>query len=162
VFNWLPLGAVLGKKVFVVHGGLFAKDDVTIEELKKLNRNRQPPDEGAMCEMLWSDPQQFPGRAPNKRGVGITFGPDVTKRFLEKNNLELVVRAHEVKEQGYLVEADGHLVTVFSAPNYCDQVGNKGAVIRFVDWKPNYVQYDAVPHPNVKPMAYANSFGLFQ
>lgn len=40
-----------------------------------------------MCELLWSDPQPYPGRGPSKRGVGISFGPDVTKRFLQDNNL---------------------------------------------------------------------------
>ena len=30
----------------VMHGGLFSRDDVTLEELKTISRNRQPPDEG--------------------------------------------------------------------------------------------------------------------
>jgi len=163
VFNWLPLGAVLNEKVFVVHGGLFEKDDVTLDDIRKIDRNCQPPHAGLMTDMLWSDPQPFPGRSQNKRGVGIAFGPDVTKRFLEKNNLDLVVRSHEVKEEGYLVEADGKLITIFSAPNYCDQVGNKGALIRFEtkEMKPKFVQFQCVPHPQTKPLAYANSFGMF-
>lgn len=40
-----------------------------------------------MCELLWSDPQPQPGRGPSKRGVGLSFGGDVTKRFLHENNL---------------------------------------------------------------------------
>jgi serine/threonine-protein phosphatase 5 len=40
-----------------------------------------------MCELLWSDPQPYPGRGPSKRGVGLSFGGDVTKRFLQENNL---------------------------------------------------------------------------
>lgn len=78
-FRNLPLGAVLAGKVFVVHGGLFTRDDVTLDELRSLNRFREPPDEGPMCEMLWSDPQPGLGRAPSKRGVGVAFGADVTK-----------------------------------------------------------------------------------
>jgi serine/threonine-protein phosphatase 5 len=35
---------------------------------------------------------------------------------------DLIIRSHEVKEQGYEIEANGKLITVFSAPNYCDQV----------------------------------------
>lgn len=42
---------------------------------------------GLMCEILWSDPQPNLGRGPSKRGVGLAFGADVTKRFLEENNL---------------------------------------------------------------------------
>jgi len=93
--------------------------NVTLDDIRAIDRFRQPPDEGLMCEILWSDPHPYPGRAPSKRGVGVAFGPDVTKAFLEKNGLELLVRSHEVKEEGYLIEADGKLITVFSAPNYC-------------------------------------------
>ena len=48
-----------------------------------------------MCELLWSDPQAADGRSPSKRGVGVAFGPNVTRRFLEANNLQLLVRSHE-------------------------------------------------------------------
>ena len=113
-----------------------------------------------MSEALWSDPQPLPGRSPSKRGVGLSFGPDVTASFLQRNGLKMVVRSHEVKDEGYEVEADGKLVTVFSAPNYCDQMGNKGALLRF-DNKGDYVvhQFEAVPHPPVRPMAYAGGMG---
>jgi len=167
VFNWIPLSAHIkapkvNKSALVVHGGLFSQEGVTLEDIRKIHRNQQPPDSGLMCEMLWSDPQPFPGLAPNKRGVGVAFGPDVTHKFLKHNNLDLVIRSHEVKEEGYLVEADGKLITVFSAPNYCDQTGNKGALIKFDDqFNTKFVQFTAVPHPDVKPMAYANNFGMF-
>lgn len=49
-----------------------------------------------MCDVLWSDPSPLPGRTPSKRGVGLSFGPDVTKSFLDANGLELLVRSHEV------------------------------------------------------------------
>lgn len=101
-----------------MHGGLFSRDDVTLDEIRKLERNRQPPEEGVMCELLWSDPQPANGRAPSKRGVGCQFGPDVTKKFLELNKLDYVIRSHEVKNEGYQVDHDGKCITVFSAPNY--------------------------------------------
>ena len=73
---------------------------------------------GLMCELLWSDPQPQCGRSMSKRGVGTQFGPDVTKRFLQKNKLDYVIRSHEVKQEGYEVAHDGKCITVFSAPNY--------------------------------------------
>ncbi|XP_047331500.1 serine/threonine-protein phosphatase 5-like isoform X1 [Impatiens glandulifera] len=160
VFCCLPLAHVINQKVFVVHGGLFSIDGVKLSDLKAIDRFCEPPEEGLMCELLWSDPQSHPGRGPSKRGVGLSFGGDVTKRFLQDNDLDLLVRSHEVKEEGYEIEHDGKLITVFSAPNYCDQMGNKGAFIRFEapDLKPNIVTFSAVPHPDVKPMAYANNF----
>lgn len=163
VFCLLPLCSVIGGKVFVTHGGLFSNDDVTIDQIKKIDRNRQPPDSGLMCELLWSDPQPQRGRSASKRGIGLQFGPDVTENFLEKNNFNLVVRSHEVKMAGYEIDHGGKCVTVFSAPNYCDSMGNKGAYILFDDaLKPTYNSFDAVPHPEVRPMAYASpSFQMF-
>lgn len=156
-FNWLPLGMLIGQKVLVVHGGLFGEDGVKIDDIRKINRNMQPPDKGLMCELLWSDPQPMLGRSPSKRGVGLSFGPDVTQRFLDDNGLNLLVRSHEVKMDGYEVEADGRLITVFSAPNYCDSMGNKGAFIRFEhDLQPKMTSFDAVAHPSIAPMAYSD------
>ncbi|KAJ9522034.1 hypothetical protein QJQ45_005077 [Haematococcus lacustris] len=192
-FCWMPLAYVLNGKVLVVHGGLFSKDGATLDDIRKIDRFREPPEEGLMCELLWSDPGPINGRQPSKRGVGVSFGPDVTKAFLDQNGLELLVRAlppahlpwspgvlsqpvlgkpdarlwcgasvrsHEVKEEGYQVEHDGRCVTIFSAPNYCDQMGNKGAFIRFNgnDMVPHFTTFEAVPHPNVKAMAYASSY----
>ena len=71
-----------------------------------------------MCELLWSDPQPQCGRSPSKRGVGCQFGPDVTKRFLQKNKLDYIIRSHEVKNDGYELAHDDKCITVFSAPNY--------------------------------------------
>uniref|UniRef100_A0AAQ5X1I0 Serine/threonine-protein phosphatase n=1 Tax=Amphiprion ocellaris TaxID=80972 RepID=A0AAQ5X1I0_AMPOC len=159
VFQWLPLAQCINSKVLVMHGGLFSEDGVTLEDLRKIDRNRQPPDSGPMCDLLWSDPQPQNGRSVSKRGVSCQFGPDVTERFLEQNKLDYIVRSHEVKAEGYEVTHSGKCITVFSAPNYCDQMGNKGAYIhlRGSDLKPEFHQFTAVPHPNVKPMAYANT-----
>lgn len=87
LFCYLPLGHVLNKKVMVVHGGIFSQDGVTLEDIKKENRFREPPEKGIMCEILWSDPCKMNGRHPSKRGVGVSFGPDIAKKFLDDNNL---------------------------------------------------------------------------
>jgi serine/threonine-protein phosphatase 5 len=159
VFGHLPLAAVIENKVFVTHGGI-PVEPVTLDEIRKIKRGCEPAESGLMSDLLWSDPQPFPGKSPSKRGVGFAFGPDITEAFLIKNNLELLVRSHEVKEEGYLVEHGGKTVTVFSAPNYCDTMGNKGAFIHFrKDCKPQYTQFDCVAHPHVRPMAYAAGMG---
>ncbi|KAI5830731.1 protein phosphatase 5 [Schizophyllum commune Tattone D] len=144
------------KRYFVVHGGLFSKDGVTLEDIRKLDRiGKQPGTEGLMCELLWTDPQAQPGRGPSKRGVGIAFGPDVTKRWCTENGVTGVIRSHEVRQDGYEIEHDGLCTTVFSAPNYVDQVGNKGAFIRIdAAGSQEYIQFEARPHPPMRPMAY--------
>lgn len=58
VFNLLPLATCIESKVFVVHGGLFDKDGVTLDDIRKIDRYREPPLQGLMCDMLWYEPQQ--------------------------------------------------------------------------------------------------------
>jgi serine/threonine-protein phosphatase 5 len=164
VFQAIPLAVCIDRRVLVLHGGLFQQDGVKLDEIARIDRFREPPEGGGptgaalMSDLMWSDPQPFPGRGPSKRGVGQSFGPDVTARFLADNSLEYLIRSHEVKDDGYVVEHAGKCITVFSAPNYCDMMGNKGAVCRV---SPNagepasFITYSAVPHPPVKPMAYA-------
>uniref|UniRef100_A0A8D2PH64 Serine/threonine-protein phosphatase n=1 Tax=Zosterops lateralis melanops TaxID=1220523 RepID=A0A8D2PH64_ZOSLA len=158
VFEWLPLAQCINGKVLIMHGGLFSEDGVTLDDIRKIERNRQPPDSGPMCDLLWSDPQPQNGRSVSKRGVSCQFGPDVTKRFLERNRLELIIRSHEVKPEGYEVAHDGRCVTVFSAPNYCDQMGNKGSYIhlRGSDLRPDFHQFTAVVRPQNPPRAPPN------
>ena len=108
-----------------------------------------------MCEALWSDPGDIDGRHASKRGVALQFGPDIAAKFLDANGLskfflpkinillELLVRSHEVKNDGYEYQKGGRTLTVFSAPNYCDQMGNKGAFIRFqgADMEPKITSF---------------------
>lgn len=112
-FSALPLATLIGDKYLTLHGGLFSDDKITLDDIRKLNRHgqKQPGQAGLMMEMLWTDPQPQPGRGPSKRGVGLQFGPDVTKRFCEKNGLEAVIRSHEVRMDGYEVEHDGRCIT---------------------------------------------------
>lgn len=160
VFSYMPLASVVGGKVFVTHGGLPTEPDVTLSDIRKIKRGCEPPNSGLMSDLLWADPQPFPGKSPSKRGVGYSFGPDITEAFLKHNGLQLLVRSHEVKDEGYLVEHGGKTITVFSAPNYCDSMGNKGAFIHFDEtFEPRFTQYEAVPHPDVRPMAYAAGMG---
>lgn len=105
VFCWLPLAATLNGGVFVTHGGLPAEDSSTLNDIAAVRRGREPPDSGIMSDLMWSDPQPFVGRSPSKRGVGMAFGPDVTRAFLEENGLSLLVRSHEVKEVREILKA---------------------------------------------------------
>merc|ERR1719284_1260507 len=98
VFNWLPLAFCINGKVLVMHGGLCEQDVVTLDDLRNIDRNRQPPDSGLMCDLLWSDPQVSKGRGASKRGVSCQFGPDITQKFLQDNGLDYIIRSHEVKD----------------------------------------------------------------
>jgi serine/threonine-protein phosphatase 5 len=110
VFQAIPLAVCVDRRVLILHGGLFQQDGVKLDEIARIDRFREPPEGGGptgaalMSDLLWSDPQPFPGRGPSKRGVGQSFGPDVTARFLADNGLEYLIRSHEVKDDGYVVE----------------------------------------------------------
>ena len=103
MFNLLPLCHCLNKRVLVMHGGLFADDGITLEQIRLTDRVRQPPNEGIMCDLLWSDPFPGLGRQPSNRGVGVQFGSDVTEAFCKLNNLDYIIRSHEPKDEGYEV-----------------------------------------------------------
>ncbi|KNC52834.1 serine/threonine protein phosphatase [Thecamonas trahens ATCC 50062] len=125
-FCALPLGSVVGNKIFVVHGGLFHHVDLPLSVLRKIRREVQPElgrlssvEDQIMEDLMWSDPKDSTGITPNRqRGAGALFGPDVTEQFLEANDLSLLIRSHEMKERGYEVAHGGLLATIFSASNY--------------------------------------------
>ena len=148
-YKYLPLGHILNKKVLVIHGGLFSKDGVTLTDLKNINRFTDIKGNEYMEKLLWSDPKGEKGIKPSIRGAGVFFGPDITEKFLKENNLELLIRSHEVRMEGYQIEHGGKVITVFSSPNYCDQMGNKGAIIKFKggNINPIFIQFEASPHP---------------
>merc|ERR1712127_142643 len=129
VFNVLPFAAIVDEKIFCVHAGL-SPDLNTPEQIKRIMRPTDVPDSGLLCDLLWSDPEaDISGWAENDRGVSYTFGADVVSKFLQKHDYDLIVRAHQVVEDGYEFFADRQLVTIFTAPNYCGEFDNAGAVM---------------------------------
>lgn len=85
---------------------------------------------GLLCDLLWSDPDKdVQGWAENDRGVSFTFGADVVSKFLNRHDLDLICRAHQVVEDGYEFFAKRQLVTLFSAPNYCGEFDNAGGMM---------------------------------
>ena len=119
VFNYLPFSAVIDERILCIHGGL-SPDLVDIQQLAQIQRPCDIPDQGLLCDLLWSDPDNdIVGWGQNDRGVSYTFGPDVVANFLQKHDFDLICRAHQVVEDGYEFFAKRQLVTLFSAPNYC-------------------------------------------
>eukprot|EP01041_Mallomonas_annulata_P005664 gene5664-11433_t len=135
-----------------VHGGLGEKllsldeiasiDIFTAMGVKGIKENQD------VISLLWSDPREKEGFGYSGRCGGSIFGPDVTAESLKTNNLDLLIRSHQVAREGYNIQHNGKFVTVFSAPNYCDSGTNFGAFIKFgEDLVPEYVKFKAVPNP---------------
>ena len=61
--------------------------------------------------------------------MSFVFGPDVVSRFLTKHNMDLIVRGHQVVEDGYEFFSRRQLVTVWSTPNYKGKLDNGAATM---------------------------------
>lgn len=151
-FNCLPIAAIIDDKIFCTHGGL-SPDLTSMDQIRRIMRptdvshacsmfflfiifeelitdRGKIPDVGLLCDLLWADPgRNIVGWGENERGVSFTFGPDVVQRFTQKHDLDLVCRAHECVQDGYEFFAKRQLVTIFSAPNYCGEFDNAGAML---------------------------------
>ena len=102
----------------------------SMEQIRRIMRPTDVPDTGLLCDLLWSDPDKdVQGWGENDRGVSFTFGADVVSKFLNRHDLDLICRAHQVVEDGYEFFAKRQLVTLFSAPNYCGEFDNAGGMM---------------------------------
>ncbi|KAF4317704.1 hypothetical protein BBO99_00001111 [Phytophthora kernoviae] len=157
-FESMPLAARLETvhgTFLAVHGGL-SPDITYVEDINaQVNRFMEPEPNGALCDLLWSDPAkgevQEQEWVPNSmRGCSFTFNEHACREFLKRNDLLSIVRAHELEEDGFREHfrhdtdhneesEDGSIaipavVTVFSAPEYCNTNHNMGATLK-IPWE---------------------------
>jgi len=129
VFNRLPFVAIIDNKIFCVHGGL-SPEVTNVEQIKRIQRPTDVPEVGMVCDFLWADPDlDITGWAESDRGVSHIFGPDIVQGFLRKHEFDVIVRAHQVVADGYEFFGGRNLITLFSAPNYCGEFDNAGALM---------------------------------
>ncbi|WZZ11455.1 hypothetical protein YC2023_097376 [Brassica napus] len=133
LFNWLPLAASIEKKILCMHGGI-GRSINHVEQIESIQRPiTMEAGSIVLMDLLWSDPTEndsVEGLRPNARGPGlVTFGPDRVMEFCNNNDLQLIVRAHECVMDGFERFAQGHLITLFSATNYCGTANNAGAIL---------------------------------
>lgn len=159
-FDCLPLAALMNQQFLCVHGGL-SPEIRTLDDINKIDRMREPPAFGPMCDLLWSDPVEDFGNEKTAehfmhnhvRGCSYFYTYAATCEFLQSNQLLSIIRAHEAQDQGYRMyrkaQATGFpsLITIFSAPNYLDVYGNKAAVLKYENNVMNIRQFNSSPHP---------------
>ncbi|KAJ7512438.1 serine/threonine-protein phosphatase 2B catalytic subunit A1 [Mycena galericulata] len=159
-FCALPLAAVMNKQFLCIHGGLSPELN-TLDDIRALDRFREPPTQGLMCDILWADPvEDFGTEKTNDsfvhnhvRGCSYFFTYQAACQFLERNNLLSIIRAHEAQDAGYRMyrktKSTGFpsVMTIFSAPNYLDVYNNKAAVLKYESNVMNIRQFNCTPHP---------------
>ncbi|KAI9355666.1 calcineurin A CNA1 [Zopfochytrium polystomum] len=159
-FCALPLAAIMNKQFLCIHGGLSPHLN-TLDDLRTIDRFREPPTQGLMCDILWADPlEDFGQERTNEffvhngvRGCSYFFSYHATCAFLERNNLLSVIRAHEAQDAGYRMYRKTRttgfpsVITIFSAPNYLDVYNNKAAVLKYENNVMNIRQFNCSPHP---------------
>ncbi|POS88422.1 serine/threonine protein phosphatase 2B catalytic subunit [Erysiphe pulchra] len=159
-FCALPLAAVMNKQFLCIHGGL-SPELHTLEDFKLIDRFREPPTHGLMCDLLWADPLEEFGQEKTSeyfihnhvRGCSYFFSYSAACNFLEKNNLLSIIRAHEAQDAGYRMYRKTRttgfpsVMTIFSAPNYLDVYNNKAAVLKYENNVMNIRQFNCTPHP---------------
>lgn len=159
-FCALPLSALVNQQFLCVHGGL-SPELTTLDDLRNLDRFREPPTHGLMCDLLWADPCEDFGQESSTghfvhnhvRGCSYFFTYNAACAFLERNNLLSIIRAHEAQDAGYRMYRKSKktgfpsVMTIFSAPNYLDVYNNKAAVLKYENNVMNIRQFNSSPHP---------------
>jgi len=150
IFDYLSLSAIIDDKIFCVHGGLSPAIS-TLDQIRTIDRKQEVPHEGAMCDLLWSDPEEMDGWGVSPRGAGYLFGADVVQKFNRDNGLNMIARAHQLVMEGYKEMFDKSIVTVWSAPNYCYRCGNVAAIMQVDDkLEVNYLTFQAATQDNIR------------
>lgn len=137
MFYELPICAVVGDKVFCVHGGI-GPNIKKISEIEEMPKPEDVAGDNAFVDMLWSDPRIMDETdedeyfIQSKRGSGYYFGEKALDGFLEVNNLSYMIRSHELCQNGYSHPYHNEkCITIFSNTDYC--MRRNSAAIAYLD-----------------------------
>ncbi|XP_022716828.1 putative BPI/LBP family protein At1g04970 isoform X2 [Durio zibethinus] len=146
IFDYLSLSALIENKIFSVHGGLSPAIS-NLDQIRTIDRKQEVPHDGAMCDLLWSDPEDIvDGWGLSPRGAGFLFGGSVVTSFNHTNNIDYICRAHQLVMEGYKWMFNNQIVTVWSAPNYCYRCGNVAAILELDEnLNKQFRVFDAAP-----------------
>uniref|UniRef100_F1KZ78 Serine/threonine-protein phosphatase n=1 Tax=Ascaris suum TaxID=6253 RepID=F1KZ78_ASCSU len=150
VFNRLPMAGLIAKRILCMHGGL-SPELTSLDVIRRIKRPCEPVDRGLLIDLVWSDPtNKGDGWFYSPRGLSYAFGKGVTAAACKLLNIDLIIRAHQVVQDGYELMVGRQLITIFSAPNYAGQFNNAAAVVCIDDDLQITFQQLRVPAPNAR------------
>ncbi|CAD8179739.1 unnamed protein product [Paramecium pentaurelia] len=163
-FDNMPLVALINNKFLCLHGGI-SPDLKSLADVERIDRFREPPKAGLFCDILWADPveneelyDEIHYRGNDTRGCSWFFGEKAVQPFLDNNKFICLIRAHEAQLEGYRlykynekIKEFPQVLTIFSAPNYCDVYNNKAAILKFENCTLNISQFGYSQHPYLLP-----------
>jgi serine/threonine-protein phosphatase PP1 catalytic subunit len=84
-----------------------------------------------VTDLVWADPDpEVLEYGESTRGTSASFGRNPVKRFLAKNDYDLICRGHQIAQEGYEFpfHPEQGVITLFSAADY-EESGNSGAIL---------------------------------
>lgn len=112
LFRHLYNAVLLEERCLMIHGGLPSQAR-TLEDLAYAHIKH--PKQSFLEEMLWSDPtKSIKGLCASPRGAGKLFGKRITNEILGRFNVKILIRGHEPCEEGYKIDHNGRILTLFS------------------------------------------------
>jgi hypothetical protein len=112
LFTYLYNAVLVEERVLMVHGGLSPKIN-SIQDVARAHILH--PENEFLEDLLWGDPSDMvQDGVPSPRGAGKLFGKSVTERVLAKLNAQILVRGHEPCKEGFKINHDGKVLTLFS------------------------------------------------
>ncbi|OHS94086.1 Serine/threonine-protein phosphatase beta isoform [Tritrichomonas foetus] len=129
-FSQLPIATILNDEFFCVHAGI-SEELTYVSQIEEITRPVIIKSHLNLINgIIWSDPSfEIPGFSESRRGIGCSYGFDVLLKFLNRNNLKMMIRGHECINEGYRLSFNNKLATVFSASRYCGYHENIGAIM---------------------------------
>lgn len=145
-FEYMPLAAVIDKKVFCVHAGIprYLARNPSCDILETIASIPRPPNitDDLVFDLIWADPatlteERFigqdgfpPGFGRNTRGPATcVFGKEAVRLFTEKSGCSHMIRAHQSPKLGVDISKNATILTVFSSSHYCGGYNRAAAVL---------------------------------
>ena len=145
-FDYLPIAALIDDSRLALHGGISVPATEYVDQIRVIPRFCEPKPKTSLFDLLWAQPSEsLTGCSRDPKSYVSSFGADVLTRFLHVNNLTNVIRGHNLCLNGFQDFWGGKLISLWSAPDFCERVGNTAAIVEVDGKNISFNEYIAAP-----------------